>query len=236
MCLQDPWRVLRVPERGQSHAQGREFGVCLAPRCLALLLGASWSLPTLLPVCPCLWPSPRAPLIYLSRTNPEPWASSRGGSRASPAFPAAVPECGESAQPCFCKVLRCTFPSASLPLSLSLSSLFFCRMLQGKENLWKRFQELFCLPWCQSVHAPGWLSPPFPLPGSTPPSPRTKDRSCYPSLAASRAPAPGAAECILERARYMQLPVPPLKDKIPFPHSHPGKNVNFKFFPRQKSK
>lgn len=106
---------------------------------------------------------------------------------------------------------------------LSLPSLLFCRMLQGKENLWKRFQELFSLPWCQSVHAPGWLSPPFPLPGSTTPSPRTKDRSCYPSLVASRAPAPGAGECILERARYMQLPAPPLKDKIPFPHSHPGK-------------
>lgn len=51
-------------------------------------------------------------------------------------------------------------------------------------------------------------------------------------------PAPGAGECILERARYMQLPAPPLKDKIPFPHSHPGKKVNFKLFfsPRRKSK
>lgn len=34
------------------------------------------------------------------------------------------------------------------PPSPLFPSLFFCRMLQGKENLWKRFQELFSLPWC----------------------------------------------------------------------------------------
>lgn len=37
-------------------------------------------------------------------------------------------------------------PLSPFPLSSPLS--FFCRMLQGKENLWKRFQELFSLPWC----------------------------------------------------------------------------------------
>lgn len=78
MCLQDPWGMLRVPERGQSHAQGKEFGVCLTPRRLALLLGASWSLPTLLPTCPCLLPQSSGSIDLsvlhadLSRTNPEP--------------------------------------------------------------------------------------------------------------------------------------------------------------------
>lgn len=35
-----------------------------------------------------------------------------------------------------------------LPPSPFFPSLFFCRMSQGKENLWKRFQEQFSLPWC----------------------------------------------------------------------------------------
>lgn len=87
-----------------------------------------WRIPGSSPPCsprvPACSPSPMAPLMYLFlhaelSSNPEPWASSGRGSRGSPASPAAVPEYGVNAQPCFCKVSRFTLPSASLPLSLS---------------------------------------------------------------------------------------------------------------------
>lgn len=208
-----------------------------------MVLGDSWFLPTLLPSCPCLLTHPWAPLSYLflqadlSRANPEPWASSGRGNRVSPAFPAAVLECGASAQPCFCKVLRFTLPSASLPLPLSSPLSSSVRCFKEKKIYGSGSKSCFPCPGAsRCMLLAGSALPCRALPGSTAPSPLTKDGSCYPALAASRAPAPGAAESILGRARYMQLPAPPLKDKIPFPHSHPGKNVNFKIFLRRKSK
>lgn len=145
---------------------------CPARRCFAAggFLVAPHPASPRVPACSPRLPSPPASLIYLflhaelSKINPEPRASAgrggRGGEQQAlknealqPSQEVAVPKCEMIAYPRFCKVLqlRSHFhlsPFPLPPLPPPFSSLFFCRMLQGKENLWKWFQELFSLPWC----------------------------------------------------------------------------------------
>lgn len=145
--------MLRVPERGQSRAQGPELGVRPAPRCLALLLGDSWFLPTLLPTCPCLLAQSYGSIdvaVPSRRALQQPRAMGQLRER-QPSLSSLSSRCAGIRSECPALLLQgfTVHTSICLPPPFPLfPSLFFCRMLQGKENLWKRFQELFSLPWC----------------------------------------------------------------------------------------
>lgn len=138
----------------------------------------------------------------LSKINPEPWTSSGRGSRGGeqqalksealqPSQEVAVPSCERIVYSRCSKVLQLcshfhlspSLSSPSFPLSLFLSDA--SRKRKFMEVVPRAVFSALVL-----VGACSWLAQPSLLPAlPKPPSPHTKDRSCYHSLAASWAPA-----------------------------------------------
>lgn len=154
MCLQDPGGC-SGSRRGTKPCPG--LGIPCPPRSEVLGFAAGGF----------LLPPHRVPRVSLpdgpvtTGLSVHPRRALQDQPRASPAFAAAVPERGASAQPCSCEVLRFTRPSASLPLSPLFPSLFFLSDASRKRKFMEAVPRAV-FPALVLVGARSWLA----LPGS----------------------------------------------------------------------